>query len=180
MNKAQTDNSYLGLKIDLRERFLPDKQDIRVLDLFAGEGTIWRHIRDRNPDRHIKLLGIDERGLSGALRGDNCKFIPSLDISDYDIIDLDAYGVPFKQLELLFDKGLAGKRVFVTFIQWLKGVLPKKMLYRLGYTKAMIDKCPTLFYKDGFGKLCQYLYLHGVKKVHYYQSSRRYYLYFCV
>ena len=56
--------------------------------------------------------------------------------------------------------------------------LPKKLLYRLGYTKAMIDKCPTLFDKNGLKKFEEYLALNGVRKIKLITESRKHYLSF--
>jgi len=178
LSSRQTDNSYLNEKIALRERYLPDKKNINVLELFSGHGIIWNNIKYRNPDININVLRIDIKDIKGCLRGNNLKFIPALNVKNYDIIDIDAYGVPFDQLELLFKQDISGIAVFVTFTQVMFGALPVKMLNKLGYTKSMVKKCRTLFSLNGFDKFCGYLYLNGVRYISYYHKCKKYYLYF--
>jgi len=49
------------------------------------------------------------------------------------------------------------------------------MLIKLGYTKAMIRKCQTIFNRNGFGKLKNYLYLNGIKYIKGYFIGRKNY-----
>lgn len=160
----KTDNSYFEEKVKLRVAGLPATSPVKVLDMFSGNGTIWQEIK-RRTRREILVLRIDrERGKRGAyLVGDNLKF--NLDYNQFDILDVDAYGVPFRQLERIFSARFTHPvRVFITFIQSQWGSLPRKMLTALGYTPAMIKKCPTLFYRAGQEKFLQYLALKGVRK----------------
>jgi hypothetical protein len=57
------------------------------------------------------------------------------------------------------------------------GELPKNMLYEIGYSKEMVDKIPSLFNRDGLGKLKKYLYLHGVQSIEGYFIGQK--NYFC-
>ena len=156
MSKVQTDNSFLGDKIELRVKHLPDKERIQVLDCFAGDGIIWKNIKEQSK-KQIKVIGIDKSKRSGLyLHGDNRKFIKTMMLEQFDIIDLDAYGVPYEQLKIIFDREFKGI-IFVTFIQSLFGGLPRRMLYEIGYTKEMINKIPSLFNKNGFEKFKRFL-----------------------
>ena len=58
------------------------------------------------------------------------------------------------------------------------GGLPYGMLERIGITRSMIDKCPTLFFKNAFEKLKQYLGTFNIKDVYYKKVDNKYYLYF--
>ncbi len=168
MSKDQTDNSYLEAKISLRIRHLPTKKKLRVLDCFHGTGLIWDIIRRHFPKREILVLGIDiDRNKPGVyLVGDNKKFLMTMNLSAFDVFDLDAYGVPCDQVEaILSNPTFCQGRFFVTMIQSGFGCLPNKMLHRLGYTAAMIRKCPALFNRDGYDKFLSWLGLHGVKQV---------------
>jgi hypothetical protein len=131
--------------------------------MFSGNGLIWSEIEKRT-GREILVLRIDrQRDKRGTyLVGNNLKF--DLDYDAFDVIDVDAYGVPFRQLERIFGKSSRPKRVFITFIQSQWGVLPLKMLNALGYTDGMIKKVPTLFYRAGQEKFLRYLATSGVKK----------------
>lgn len=134
MSNRQTDNSFFIDKVNLRLRHLPGKQSIRVLDAYGGDGRIWNKIKTMT-DKKIEVLRIDHKDTSRGvyLKGDNVKYLKSLDLVKYDVIDLDAYGVPYTQLEAVFDC-LSGKIYnheiicYVTFIQTMLGSLPRKLL----------------------------------------------------
>ncbi|MBU1206457.1 MAG: hypothetical protein KKH04_05950 [Proteobacteria bacterium] len=138
---------------------------------------IWAEIEKRT-GREILILRIDrERGKRGTyLVGNNLKF--DLDYDNFDVVDVDAYGVPFGQLERIFSKSSQPKMVFITFIQSQWGTLPRKMLNALGYTNGMIKKVPTLFYRAGQQKFLRYLASRGVKKcqISYTPDKRKNYL----
>jgi len=145
--------------------------------MFSGNGLIWAEIEKRT-GREILILRIDrERGKRGTyLVGNNLKF--DLDYDNFDVVDVDAYGVPFGQLERIFSKSSQPKMVFITFIQSQWGTLPRKMLNALGYTNGMIKKVPTLFYRAGQQKFLRYLASRGVKKcqISYTPDKRKNYL----
>src|SRR3954465_4124097 len=98
--QKQTDNSYLEGKVQDRLASLQHitKDTVTVLEAFGGDGIIWSLVKERT-DKKISVLRIDKkqnkRGI--YLKGDNLKFLKSIDISGFDIIDLDAYGSPYNQ-----------------------------------------------------------------------------------
>src|SRR5688572_9421215 len=103
--KVNNDADMVEGKIELRVRSLPDKKVIKVLDAFGGEGILWKAVQRRCPDKEIKVLGIDKNKYSKVqLHADNIKFLMGLNLNEFDIIDLDAWGNPIKQLELIFTK----------------------------------------------------------------------------
>ncbi len=138
MSKDQTDNSNFRAKVHLRQSFLPKLNQIKVLDAFSGNGAIWKKLKQDNPKINIEVLRIDnQKGKSGTyLKGDNLKFIKNMNLKEYDIIDLDAYGIPYKQLDLIFKMKYCGL-LFVTFINKSVGNLPKKFMRELGYSNRM-------------------------------------------
>ena len=167
LSKAQTkktDNSYLQDKVELRLSMLPDR-DINVLDAFTGNGIIWRNIKDVFKNK-INLLRIDiERKDKGfILKGDNLKFLKTMDLNIFDVIDLDGYGLPYNQLNVLFEKEYKGI-VFITVTRVYMSRVPTKFLNDLGYTKEMVKKCPILFWKNRIGKTMDWLALKGIKKI---------------
>lgn len=105
MNRAQTDNSYFDAKIKLRIDHLPNKKFLSVLDLFGGDGLIWNEIiKQSGKDITVLRMDIklDKPGV--YLKGDNLKFLKVMDLNQFDIIDVDAYGVPYAQLKEIFRK----------------------------------------------------------------------------
>lgn len=177
----KTDNSFLGEKIKLRCQVIQDinKNEINVLECFAGDGVLWDEVKKSFPNKKINVLKIDKKGEKTGvyLKGDNVKFIGLFEFDHYDVIDLDAYGTPINQLEVVFMRRYKGV-VLYTFIQTSIGALNHKMLETIGYKKTMITKCPTLFNKNGFDKFCQYLAVNGIKKVVNYSRDRKNYGFF--
>ncbi|HUS02943.1 MAG TPA: hypothetical protein VMY77_14495 [Chitinophagaceae bacterium] len=163
--KTNNDNSLIEGKVNLRLQSLPDKKEINVLEAFGGEGVLWSIVQRKAPDKKINVLSIDKNKYGRVqLQGDNLKFLHSLNLSEFDIIDLDAWGSPINQLEVLFERKYTGI-VHCTFIQTMQGCLSKKMLRKLGYTDAMMPKCQSLFNKNGIEKFLNYLSISGIKKV---------------
>lgn len=165
MSNQAIDNSAFDLKVRLRMDNLPPGP-VSVLDCFAGTGRIWKEVKRRSPGRCIAVTSIDKRtDLPGLyLCGDNRQYLACLDLDLFDVIDLDAYGVPVEQLEILFHRPpKIPKIVFVTMINVV--VLPNLLLTRLGYSAAMIRKCPSLFAKRTMDRIRAYLAGHGVRRM---------------
>ena len=182
MSKRQTDNSFIQNKINLRLNHLPSKDNITVLDVFSGDGYIWDAVKSRHKGA-IEVLRIDKlkdkKGL--YLKGDNVKYLKIIDLSLFDVIDMDAYGVPYKCLEIVLDRHIGNPFnciLFVTFIQTMYGGLPKSLLLKLGYSAEMFSKIPTLFYMNGLEKLKNWLSLYGVKEIVHRSKHNKHYIYF--
>ena len=172
------DNSFLEDKIKLRLNSIPQKDCLNVLDAYHGSGSIWKNIQKRYSGK-IKILKLDKEQKDNCfvLLGDNLKYMESFDLNKFDVIDLDAYGIPYEQLKILFSKKYKGI-VFVTFIQTVMGALPFDFLESLGYTKQMIEKCPTLFYANGFKKMCAFLKINGINNIRHRSNGRKHYICF--
>lgn len=176
----KTDNSYFKEKIELRLEtvLLCEKKTIIILEAYHGDGLIWAEVQKKTRKKLVIIpIEVKDNKKGFYLKGDNNKFIPLFDFEKFDIIDLDAYGVPFNQLEVVFDRKFKGY-VHCTFIQSGMGRLPNKMLQRIGYSGEMIKKIPTLFSKKGIEKFCQYLACNKVQKIHGYFIDRKNYFYF--
>lgn len=178
MSSQQTDNDADGFSYKVSLRLESVKKDVTVLDCFSGHGTVWSGVKEYSTKK-IKTLQIDTRSdKSGVyLKGNNIKFLKTIDLSKFDIVDLDAYGVPFPQLEILFDRKYKGI-IHCTFIQSNQGRLNHMLLNELGYSNEMIKKCPTLFSKNGFEKFCKYLRKRGISKINFLSLKNKHYLYF--
>lgn len=177
MSKGKTNNSFLYDKVALRICFLPDNPEITVLDCYHGTGAIWKNVQ-RNTDKRIKVHGIDIQDYGGddvALIGDNLKIFDSLDLSRYDVIDLDAYGIPAKQFLAVWPRMRPGTVLFYTFIQNMLGQLGGTMLGQLGYTPAMLTKCPMLFCRDAHEKFLRFMSLQTLSTAVYCRHGRKYY-----
>jgi len=178
MNNPQTDNSYFEAKKKLRLDHLPDKDPVTVLDCYSGTGRIWNEIA-KSTKKKIRILPIDKekKRKDSFLQGDNLKFLASIDLSIFDIIDLDAYGVPFRQLDMVLSRAVSGQIIFITFIQSMFGTIPLQMLKKIGYPESMVKKCPSLFSKNGFEKFKQFLCLYGIRKITHFSPGRKHYIF---
>lgn len=168
-------------KIAIRLKHIPLKEKLFVLDAFGGDGYIWDTIKKRYPG-DIALLRCDQKSNKKGvyLRGDNLKFLRSLDLSRFDVIDLDSYGYPYAQMQELFAKHAKNPTnaiIFVTAIQVNIGALPYSLLEELNYPRKMIKKIPTLFAQNGIEKMKRYLSLHGVTEITRRSFARKHY--FC-
>jgi len=174
----KTDNSYFKEKFELRLQNLPKKDSITVLDCFAGKGKIWDSIKKKSSNQ-ILIVSIKKESNKNkfALPGSNLKYLSILDLSQYDIIDLDSYGIPYRQLDIIFKRKYKGI-IFITAIQSGMGRLPNNMLFQLGYTEKMIKTITSIFNKKGLDKLKNYLYLHGVETITGYFIDRKNYFMF--
>lgn len=174
--QTKTDNSYFEDKVEMRLARLPDKPTVKVLDAYSGHGLIWQEVQSRT-DKEIQVTRIEKKNDAPGfyIKGDNVKALLALDLHAFDIIDLDAYGVPYAQCKALFAQRPypAPVTVFVTFIQSITGGLPRRMLEALGYPDSMVAKCPTLFARHGVDKFSLYLAQSGILTMHLRQTNDR-------
>lgn len=171
MSKVKIDNSYLREKILFREIFIEKLKEKNVLDVFCGKFKIWDKIKKDN------YLGIDQIKTDKIkLNGDNKKYLAILDLSKFNIIDMDAYGIPYQQLDILFKNNTLQKNtiIFFTFIQVFLGIIPEKLLNLYGYPNKMIKKIPTLFSKNGFEIFKWWLSTKKIKKIKYIKYDKGY------
>lgn len=177
-SNKKTDNSYLNEKIELRIDSIKHLKKVIVLEVYSGSGLIWNEVKKKTK-KQIDILKIEKKeNKKGVyLQGDNNKFIPLFDFSNYDVIDLDSYGVPFQQLKAIFQKEYKGI-VHCTFIQSGMGRLPNELLQEIGYSKQMIKKCPIILCKNGLEKMQNYLSKKGIKEITGYFNNRKNYFYF--
>ncbi len=96
-HSIKTDNTNIESKVELRRRAVKGLEEVKVLDLFAGNNVLWSDIKT---DRYF---GVErEKGKGRNLNADNLKVIPSLDLSQFNVIDLDSYGIPYQQVKALY------------------------------------------------------------------------------
>lgn len=148
--RRQTDNAHFDLKVHVRKlavaACLPPGEEPRVLDCFAGENRLWSAIP------HAYYYGIDAAGKGRArnVKAKNEKVIPSLDLSLFNVIDLDSYGVPFRQLDLILKNKTLPPSVLViyTAIYGAIASVCKEAVNAVGIDHDRVyRKCPMLFNK---------------------------------
>jgi hypothetical protein len=84
----KTDNSYFDEKVQLRLDCIKGKKSISVLDCFSGTGKLWQTVKNKTKIK-ISVIGIEkEPGKNRmSLPGDNLKYLKSIDLSKFNIID---------------------------------------------------------------------------------------------
>lgn len=181
MTLTKTDNDNIAQKLAIRLFAMnqlaknPD-ESIKILDCFAGDGLLWHYIR-KESGRPVEHIGIDSLSKIGArYLGDNRHYLRHLPIYQYDLIDLDAYGVPYEQLRILSDRKYRGI-VIGTFIQCVYGGLPYAMLEEIGYSRRMVKKITKLFFRDGWKKWATFLGILGYEQVFVFHCVNKHY--FC-
>lgn len=135
--KKKTDNQSLDTKCELRRRVVKETQmePLRVLDLFAGEGNIWRELRkpQRKPedpeplevdiyvpvDAVAKQEGMIKakvnRRLVASLNGDDdIQSFKGTGLSRFNTIDIDCYGDPWEIWEAVLFRIKQPTVVFAT------------------------------------------------------------------
>lgn len=92
----------IGAKMQLRRNALEAVEHPSVFDAFCGDGHMWQAVWSEAES----YLGCDEKQLSLAekhrrLVCDNKLALRSLDLSQFNIFDFDAYGSPWEQMVIL-------------------------------------------------------------------------------
>jgi len=166
-------------KINLRKDNLPEDKELFVLDCYCGNGTIWNRIK-KETGKNIKTLSIDILKKSCAdIVCDNLKVISGINLDKFNVIDLDAYGIPFAQLQMIIKKKYSGV-VFMTVIQTHHGNLPNAILIQSGFTKEMLNKARSLFTKNPIELLEMYLETKNIFNYRIKSLDRKHYLSFTV
>lgn len=167
-HSAYTDNDGLSSKVALRKKAIERLDKICVLDLFAGENKIWSKIKTDS------YLGIEkEKGKGKNIYADNRLVIPGLDLSKYTVIDCDAYGIPYEQIQLLYENGTmrSGTVIIYTCISGTLNRLSVRMLKDYGlqeeYKRSRVLYNP--YSSDMFHAM---LHTHGVNKVFCYKNKK--------
>jgi hypothetical protein len=142
MRQVFTENSHLRTKVRLRLELIDKigKNKIHVLDAFAGQGLVWKEIQRQRPDLQITTVGIEKRKYVNphVIMGDNRKAMKGMDLTAFDIIDLDAFGCPWEQLTIAAERA-PNVPVVLTHISVTLGPVPKGLLKAAGLPSAWYE-----------------------------------------
>lgn len=168
MTQTGVDNSHLAMKVALRARHLP-AGNVSVLDCFAGDGVIWQKLSAMYPGR-VMVDSIEMARGKGApsFVGDNRKLLPALDLSVYNVIDLDAYGSPWDQVAAIMENPTRRPRatVFYTMIHSLFAGVPSLLRRGNDFTPAMTKVgCKVMADKWVWRAWCNALARYGVREL---------------
>lgn len=110
---TKTDNSRLGAKLELRRYFLKKyhgEGPVRVFDACAGDQVIWRTLRQEFDCRY---WGVDVKPKAGRLSIDSVRILAQPGW-EFDLIDVDTYGSPWKHWAQIIEKKPRPLTVFLT------------------------------------------------------------------
>jgi hypothetical protein len=167
---TKTDNKSVANKVFLRRKATEYLPSLRVLDLYAGKNICWRSI-DKERYYGVEL----KEGKGKNLYADAKTIINSLDLSAYNVIDVDSYELPFEVCENLLksDKVKSGTIIIYTAITNVFTQLSKTCIERLGITD-MYKIAPSLFNLNALEYFYDMLASHGVNEVNYYEVKDKF------
>lgn len=170
LHLISTDNACLANKIELRRQATAPLEIIRILDLYAGNNTLWS---DFNKE---KYYGVDiEKNKGKNLTADNKRIIENLNLSEFNVIDCDSYGIPFDVMVKLFsNKTLqSGTVIIYTAITNRLSGLNSGCLKMYGVRK-MYKKCHNLIVAKALDMFYGMLYNYGIRKVSFFEIKENF------
>ena len=172
MPTRKSDNSHLAEKVWLRIDHSPPGP-LSVLDAYGGKGVIWQEVKKhRDVSKYIAIE--KERGKNNAaLCGENEKLLPILDLSGFNVIDLDAYGIPVEQFEaVMLNKTMRPNTViFATCILAALAPAPYEIGKYIGFSPRTMSKAKHLFNLRIKELLAAMLNKHGFESWTYYEFA---------
>jgi hypothetical protein len=169
-HSIKTDNTGIKSKKNLREKATKNLNTIKVLDLFAGNNLLWEDIKKE------KYYGIEiEKNKGKNLYADNLKVIPSLDLSYFNVIDCDSYGVPYNQIKAIFkNKTLKKGTVIIYTCITNKTSKLNKEAVKDNNIEKIYKKCQTLWNSKAIEFFYNMLYNNGIRKISCYVKKEKF------
>jgi len=99
-NGVKTDNAPIAAKQQIRLSILDKIDNPRVCEVFCGAGEMYNSVWHKAGD----YIGIDKRKFFDERKticGDAEKAIRTINLNDYNIFDIDAYGSPYNILSYI-------------------------------------------------------------------------------
>lgn len=118
----QTDNTELRIKLDLRRYFLRcyhADEPADVLDCCQGTGVLWRQLRSEF--KVASYWGLDLKRKRGRLKVDSARVLVQPGWRQ-NVIDVDAWGSPWKHWLALLPNVTRATTVFLTLGQVMMGI----------------------------------------------------------
>jgi hypothetical protein len=161
VRRQSTDSSHFDLKVAIRREAVADLETVNVLDCFGGENRIWSKIP------HQRYYGVDRQAWKGAnLTADNRRVLNTLDLSGFNVIDLDAYGMPDTQIATLLKNPTLQPQTVVV-LTCITGAMNglSKHLVDYFHLRAIWDKTKTVVHKRGQELFMGWLFDMGVEQL---------------
>lgn len=103
--QGQTFNSNEKLKVELRQKFIKDlPHNSNVLECFAGVGSMYQEcyksFRHTCIEKDVSIPTIGRN----IIYGEALQVMKTLDINDFDVIDLDAFSHAWEEFDYIISK----------------------------------------------------------------------------
>lgn len=164
LQSTKTDNKSIANKIYIRKEAIKDLEEVKVLDLFAGKNVLWNNIKTD------KYYGIDiEENKGKNLTANTRDVFDSIDLSQFNVIDCDSYGIAFDLYKkLLTRKDInCGTIILYTAITneftKIQNVAKKEFNFKHFYNKS-----PSLFNARAIEFFYEFLGIYGIEEVYFY------------
>lgn len=161
---TKTDNKSIANKIFIRKEAIKDLKEVKVLDLFAGRNVLWNNIPTD------KYYGIDiETNKGKNLNADTRLAIDNLDLSAFNVIDCDSYGIAFDLYKKLLTRKDINKGTIIIYTL-ITNEFTKIQNFAKDEFKfhRFYDKAPSLFNARAIEFFYEFLSNYGIKQVNYY------------
>jgi len=167
VHQNKVDNTSVPDKVFLRQQATKHLEKLNVLDLYAGENILWSHFKT------ARYYGVEIiKGKGKNLNADCKRVTASLDLSGFNVIDCDSYGIPFEVLLKIFENKTLQKGtviIYTAISNKLSGV-SKECLKMFGL-EAVYQKSHALVAAKAIDLFYAMLERHGVKMVYYYKIN---------
>lgn len=179
---TKTLNAFPEDKITLRLSAIShiDKNEISVLDCFHGYGKLWGEIQKRT-DKKINILGLEidreKKSSFNVVYGDNKKLLPSIDLSKYDVIDIDSFGDAYSYIKSIYDRLDVGTIVFYTHITVNMGSMNNEVIKDV-IGENIYKRCKTIFRSRFVDIFEGGLYKLGIRDIIQMQKNNKIYGFF--
>ncbi|MDE7164768.1 MAG: hypothetical protein K2O04_05020 [Clostridiales bacterium] len=162
---TKTDNKSIGNKIFIRKKAISNLPEINVLDLFGGNNVLWKNIYT---DRYFGVEKQKDKG--NNLVADSRRIFDSLDLSKFNVIDVDSYGISFDiYKKILTSKSIRNGTVIIyTAITNQFTKIQNEAKDEFGF-RSFYNKAPSLFNARAIEFFYEFLAKHGIDRVTYYE-----------
>ena len=166
----KTDNKSVANKVFLRKEATKHLQNLYVLDLFAGKNVLWSNIDN------ARYYGVElQTGKGANLNADAKQAVLSLDLSQFNVIDCDSFGIPFGICRRIIkdDKIRSGTVILYTAMTNVFTQLPRVCVDELGIghmyklTRSLFNLNAITYFYDMLANL-------GIKEIKYYEVNDHY------
>lgn len=116
-------------------------------------------------DIDLTRIEVKKSAKGVYLQGENLKFMAGMDLAAFDVIDLDAYGAPIDQLDMVMASPFRGW-VVVTYITNILGGRNRKLFQAFGMDDRIVKTVPSVLSHFAEAAIFHFLHQRGVRSVH--------------